>query len=314
MKRDPDKGNYRVGWLCLGVCLVSAMLIKPLQDDLDVRRGQSGPDPDILFFDSPSALKRMALGYDRLLGDFYWMRTIQYYGRRDEADKRPERYKNLSTLLDITTTLDPDLLDAYRVGSSFLSWEEPLGAGQPQRAIELLDKGIRAHPQEWRLWFDKGFVYFWYLKDFETAGNIWLSATGLPDVPHWMESLAAVTLSKGGAIETARALWQQQAEESTRADVKDTARNHLISLQVAEELWTLEFLLEDFHKRNGSFPRSLEELVHGQPRSYATLDPLGTPYDYDPKTGTVKLSPDSKVLYLEVPESYKDAFLRTIGN
>jgi hypothetical protein len=123
-----------------------------------------------------------------------------------------------------------------------------------------------------------------------------------------------VTLSKGGAIETARALWQQQAEESTRADVKDTARNHLISLQVAEELWTLEFLLEDFHKRNGSFPRSLEELVHGQPRSYATLDPLGTPYDYDPKTGTVKLSPDSKVLYLEVPESYKDAFLRTIGN
>ena len=61
----------------------------------------------------------MALGYDRLLADFYWMRTIQYYGRRDEADKRPVRYKNLPTLLDITTTLDPDLMDAYRVGSRF---------------------------------------------------------------------------------------------------------------------------------------------------------------------------------------------------
>ncbi len=313
MRKSFAKGSCRAVWFCLGLCLICAILVKPVQDFLDLRLGESAADPDILFFDSPAAVKRIALGYDRLLADFYWMRAIQYYGRRDEADKRLVRYKNLWALLDITTTLDPDLLDAYRVGSSFLSWEEPLGAGQPRQGIRLLDKGIQAHPQQWELWFDKGFIYYWYLMDFETAGNIWLSASRLPDTPHYMESLAAVTLSKGGAIETARALWRQQYETSTREDVKETARNHLISIQVAEELWTLESLLQAFWERTGSFPPSLGDLVREQRGRYAIADPLGTPYDYDAETGTVNLSSDSDVLYLEVPENYKEAFQRKLA-
>ncbi len=306
MRDDPASRNSRGAWLCYGVCLICAILIKPMQDHLELRRGESPPDPDILFFNSPAAIKKMALGYDNLLADFYWMRAIQYYGRREEAEKRPIRYKNLSTFLDITTTLDPDILDAYRAGSSFLSEPDPVGAGQPEEGIKLLDKGIRFHPLEWRLLFDKGFIYFWHLKDFRSAGKIWLSASGLPQAPHWIEGLAAMALSKGGAIETARALWQRQYEESDRADVRKNAGNHLISLQVAEELWTLEFLVEAFQKRTGALPRSLEELVRSQPGRYSTVDPLGTPYQYNPKTGILSLSPQSKVRYLEVPASYKE--------
>jgi hypothetical protein len=37
---------------------------------------------------SPALVKKMALGFDNLPADFYWMRAIQYYGRRDKADKR----------------------------------------------------------------------------------------------------------------------------------------------------------------------------------------------------------------------------------
>jgi len=305
MNTDRHSGDFRPSWTCWGVLLISAALIKPAQDYVESRKGDPGLDPDLLYFSSPSAIKRMALGYDCLLGDFYWMRAIQYYGRREEADRRAVRYKNLSTLLDITTTLNPDLLDAYRSGSLFLAEPDPIGAGQPLDAVKLLEKGMRAHPKEWRLPYDKGFIYFLFLKDYRAAGDAWLSASRLPEAPPWVEGLAAMSLSKGGAMEVAIALWQRQLEESDRANIRENARNHLLSIQAARDLWTLEDMLEKYKLQYGSLPANMNELARGLSRRLPRIDPLGTPYEYDPETGKVKLSPESKVKYLEVPESYK---------
>jgi tetratricopeptide (TPR) repeat protein len=289
-------------WLCYGICLVCAMLIKPSQDRLESRLGKFRQDADLLFFSSPALVQKMAFGYEGLLADFYWMRAIQYYGRRDEANKRTVRYKNLFTLLDITTTLDPHLLDAYRVGSSFLAEADPIGAGQPRQAIRLLDKGIRAHPREWHLLYDKGFIYYWYLKDYKAAGEVWQAASRLPDAPRWTTSLAAMSLSKGGAIEIAIALWERQYRESDRADVRENARNHLLSIQVSQELSQLKALAEKFRQQAGSYPSSLKELLRGQPHPLPIDDPLGTPYQFNAQTGAVQLSPKSTVHYMQVPQ------------
>jgi tetratricopeptide (TPR) repeat protein len=306
MKSTPV-GNSRHSWLCYGIFLIGALLICPVQDYVQSRSADPGQEPDILFFSSPAFVKKMALGYDSLLADFYWMRAIQYYGRRDEADKRKIRYKNLPALLDITTTLDPDLMDAYRSGSCFLAEEDPVGAGQPKEALKLLDKGIRMHPQDWRLLHDKGFVYYWYLKDFKGAGETWMQASRIPGSPHWLPNLAATSLSKGGSFEVAIDLWQQQYRNSTRANIRETARNHIISFQAAKEMWELEFLAEQYNKLFQSYPPSLRALVRGQEDKYSLVDPLGTPYQYFPQSGRVSLSPDTKVVFLQVPEIYKES-------
>jgi tetratricopeptide (TPR) repeat protein len=298
MKKGRRTGLMGHSWLCSSVCLICALLIKPAQDALDSRPGKFRQDPDLIFFNSPALVKKIALGYDGLLADFYWMRTIQYYGRRDDADKRAVRYKNLFAFLDITTTLDPNLLDAYRVGSCFLSEADPVGAGQPRQALKLLDKGIRANPREWRLPYDKGFVYYWYLNDYKAAGEVWQAASLLPEAPYWMASLAAMSLSKGGSIEMATALWEQQYRESTRDDVKKNARNHLLSIQVFKELSHLESMLANHKARTGSYPPSLKDLMREAARAFPIEDPLGTPYEYDPRTGAVHLSPSSTVHYL----------------
>jgi tetratricopeptide (TPR) repeat protein len=312
MKADRFENGSGPIMLCCGICLISALMIVPVQKGIDARRGDPGPDSDLLYFSSPSVVKKMALGYENLLADVYWLRAIQYFGRIDRGKINAEPFKNLATFLDIITTLDPDLIDACRVGSVFLSEGEPVGAGQPEEAVKLLDKGIEAHPDLWRLRLDKGFVYYWYLKDFKAAGNVWLEASRRPESPEWMAGLAAMSLTKGGAIEVARALWQQQYNESTREDIKENARNCLISLEVAEDLWTLEFLLGVYRLENGMFPRSLEDLSSGESRKIIQADPLGTPYDYDPETGAVSLSPQSEVIYIEIPDSYKEDFQSTL--
>ena len=194
-------------------------------------------------------------------------------------------------------------------GSIFLAEPDPVGAGQPQEAIKLLDKGISFQPKEWRLWFEKGIVYFWYVRDFKKAGEVWLDASRLASAPHWMAGLAASALSQGGAIETAKYLWRRQLEGSEREDVRDNARNHLASIQVDEDIWTLEFVLEQYVARHGSPPPSLETLVRAGHLRFLARDPSGVPYRYDAATGKVSLSPQSKVRYLSLPYNYRESFL-----
>jgi hypothetical protein len=211
-------------WLLGGACLVAAALVWPVQDRIDGLFHRSGTVVDVLYFGSPAAVKRLALGYESLLADIYWMRAIQYYGRRDEAARRPVRYANLMSLLEITTTLDPARIDAYRFGGTFLAEPEPLGAGRPEQAAELLTRGIAHHPTEWRLYFDKGFIHFWYLHEYQRAGEIWLEGSRQPNAPHWMEGLAAMALQRSGAVETARALWERQYQSSEQPPSQHAGR------------------------------------------------------------------------------------------
>jgi tetratricopeptide (TPR) repeat protein len=288
---------FCVGWL-----------IVPVQNRLDASLAHAATDPDLLYFSSPSLVKSLALGYDGLMADLYWMRTVQYYGRRDEAAQRKIPYKNLAALLDIVTTLDPDMVDVYRAGSIFLAESDPVGAGQPAEAIRLLDKGILSLPQDWRLPFDKGFIYFWYVKDYRQAGQAWLAASRIDGSPKWLEALAARGLSQGGAVETAKSLWRRQLEEATRADLKANAANHLASIQVDEDRWTLEYFLAKYAAAHGSFPARLDALVMERYLQFVPKDPSGVEYSYDSAGGTIRLSPASKVRYLKLPYDYEPTF------
>ncbi len=299
-----SRRNWLFGTACFGV----ALLILPVQNRIDAHMSRVSLDPDILYFSSPRMVKAMSLGYDDLVADVYWMRAVQYYGRREQAARRRVPYKNLAALLDIVTSLDPKMLDVYRAGSVFLGEPEPIGAGKPLEGIRLLEKGILLLPQEWRLRYDKGFVYFLYLKDYKQAGEAWLDASRTSGAPPWMSALAARSFSQGGAVETAKELWRRQLEESARADLRENARNHLESIQVDETIWTLEFFLEKYAASHGTRAGMLEDLVSAGYLRFLPKDPSGVPYQYDSSTGNISLSPDTKVRYLSLNYTYRDAF------
>ncbi len=300
-------------WLLCGAFLAAALLVWPVQARIDALLANPAPGQDLLYFGSPVVVEKMTLGYRSLVADVFWMRTIQYYGRREEAARRPVRYKNLAALLEITTTLDPDMVDVYRAGSSFLAEPEPVGAGQPREALRLMDKAIAHHPADWRFQFDKGFIHFWFLKDYKRAGEIWLETSRIAGAPPWMEPLAAMSLSQGGAMETARSIWQRQYQESDRRDVKENAMNHLLSIQVSEDMWTLEFWIQKYLERTGLLPWTLEDLVRSGFIKKVPADPLGTPYEFDPQAARVRLSPKSKVHHIEMPEGYRAGFLEKLA-
>ena len=79
-------------------------------------------------------MERMALEFDALAADVYWIRAHSALRRR-AAHQAPSRgnYELLYPLLDLTTTLDPYFTIAYRFGAIFLSEPFPGGPGVPIR-------------------------------------------------------------------------------------------------------------------------------------------------------------------------------------
>ena len=121
------------------------MLIVALQLVRDRRYEAYRAALEVLYIPSGTMLQRIALSFDALLADVYWISAIQHYGGAKLADEAERNYALLYPLLDITTTLDPRFNAAYRFGAIFLTEAYPDGPGQPDEAVALLEKGGAAH-------------------------------------------------------------------------------------------------------------------------------------------------------------------------
>src|ERR1700741_3804901 len=153
-----------------GTCLVFSMVASVvLLQNIDRIRPRDIVD-DALYISSTKMVRRASLGFDGLMACIYWTRTVQYFGHRHFYRERS--YNELAPLLEITTALDPHLYPAYQFGATFLAPAPPNGAGQPDRAVRLIEYGIQHNPDNWRLYYNLGFVYYTELKDYKHAGEV----------------------------------------------------------------------------------------------------------------------------------------------
>src|SRR5688572_16107182 len=124
--------------------LILGAAIVLLQIERERRFPATEPAEQILYVSSPAAIRRMALSYDMMAADLYWIRAVQHYGRTKLADDGRRRYELLYPLLDLTTSLDPYFNIAYRFGAIFLAEKPPAGPGRGDQSIALLTKIGRA--------------------------------------------------------------------------------------------------------------------------------------------------------------------------
>jgi len=104
--------------VALGLVLVLGLAgVWQLQRKIDTQRERLHEERDELVLRSPKLIQRMSLEYAPLVGAMYWTRAVQYYGEKHRLHK--ENLEELWPLLDIATTLDPNLIAAYRLGLRF---------------------------------------------------------------------------------------------------------------------------------------------------------------------------------------------------
>lgn len=283
-------GGRLLAAAALAMLVVSAVAVQLLRDRV---YGEPQPSDSLLYVRSPEVMRRLSLSYAAVLADLYWIRAVQYYGRTRLSSDPGRTYEQLHPLLDIATSLDPGFQTAYRFGAIFLSEPFPGGAGRPDLAIALLEKGFRFDPARWQYPYDIAFVHYWIHQDFAKAAEWFQKAADVAEAPWWVRSMAAVTAAKGGNRQASRLLWQIQLENAESDWVRKSAVQHLQQLDAMDQIDALTEVGRRFAWRAGRFAASWQELaragfIRGEP-----ADPTGVPYVLDPQTGVVSLSPES---------------------
>jgi tetratricopeptide (TPR) repeat protein len=282
-----------IAWLLLAVLPLGFASVWKLQHAIDAERASVSEERDEVLLRSRKLVKAMSLEYAPLLADIYWTRAVQYYGNKHVRGQA--NLELLWPLLDITTTLDPNLLVAYRFGAMFLSQAAPGGAGRPDLAVQLIQRGIQANPEYWRLYEDLGFVYYFDLKDYQKASEAFLEGSKNPSALIWMKVMAARIAAEGESYATSAFLWQDIYNSTTDPAIKKNAEVHLQLLRVREDCRQLDLLADEYAKRYGKRPTRMNELVWAGLLPGIPGDPLGFAYIFS-EEGKAELNLNSPLL------------------
>jgi hypothetical protein len=282
----PSTRITAIASIVLVICITSSVLLLRRLDQL--RAGSTVEE--VLYISSPTVLKRISLGYGGLLADVYWTRAVQYFGSKHHNGA--QRYDLLAPLLEITTRLDPQLLVAYEYGANFLAPKPPNGAGMPRRAIELAEYGIRNNPNEWKLYYQLGFINYMELRDYAAAADAFVRGSRVPNAHPWLKLMAAQMAEHAGDVQTARLMWTTMYQSTQDRSIRANAAAHLRALQVDEDILVLDRLVNIYRGKTGRVPESFSVLESAGLLRGTPLDPLGHPY---------RLMPDGQVL-VRVPD------------
>jgi hypothetical protein len=282
-----------IAWLLLLVLPLGLAGVWRLQHDIDAQRASLSQERDEVLLRSGRLMKVMSLEYAPLLADIYWTRVVQYYGSKHARGQA--NLELLWPLLDITTTLDPNLLISYRFGAMFLSQAPPAGAGKPDLAVQLIERGIQANPDYWRLYEDLGFIYYFDLKDYKKASDAFLEGSKKPNAQLWMKVMAAKVAAEGESLETSVFLWKDIYNSTSDPSVKKNALMHLQLMKVKEDCRQLDLLADEYAKRFGKRPARMSEMVQAGLLRGVPGDPLGFAYIIG-EDGKAELNLDSPLL------------------
>lgn len=259
-----------------------------------------------LYLNGP-AMKRLTLSFNGVAADWYWIRSLQYVGRKIVSfeDSHDGRFnlndlsaldlRVLPSLLRMSTTLDPQFMEPYYYGAVILP------DFNPEAAISLLNQGIAANPNQWRLYQHLGYIY-WQRHNYEKASEVYAAGARLPGAPLWMTAISARMRAEGGSRDAAREMYRHLAEASKDEAVRDMVARQIMRLDSLDHRELISKALREYAAANARCPASWREaaatLRAGGMRldgTGAPLDPSGTAYRLSKNGCDVELDENSAV-------------------
>jgi tetratricopeptide (TPR) repeat protein len=260
---------------------------------------------------SGDVARRLSLAFNGLAADWYWLRTLQYIGKKIqeqagagaanaggevELDRiRGIRPKVLADLFDITTTLDPRFATVYEFAAVILPEVDV------QAAIRLVEKGIREMPTYPYLYQQLAYIH-WQRGDYDRAAAVFRRGAEMTPAT-WMETMAARMEEKGSGRPVAREMYARMYAEATDDKIRTWALRRLMELRALDERDVLQGLLKAHEAREGRCPSGWREVAAELRRAPdlrldaqgVPLDPSDRPYVMVAGRCEVALHPESRV-------------------
>lgn len=157
---------------------------------------------DVVYLPIDATVMRfMSPADSEFLADMLWLRALYYFGQHALTD---QQYPYLMNLLDIITDLAPRWEYPYTYGAVILGD----ASDTTDDAFYMIDKGLVHHPENWQLWFFKGY-YLWKDGDDLGAAEALQKAAVLPGAPVYLAELSATLLTREGQKDLALRFLEQ---------------------------------------------------------------------------------------------------------
>lgn len=220
-----------------------------------------------------------SFGFRNLLGDLAWLSAVQVAGSRRPT---PGEYDRLYVLLKTVANFDPRFDVPYILGGMLLG-HSPLHVNE---ALDILDRGAKSHPADWRFPFYIGYTWYFSLGDPLEGARALEKASRLPGSPPYLPFLASRMFSEGRAPETALAFLVRMVKEETDPARRELLERRIREVLVERDIQALEKAVAAYRQAEGVLPGTLEEVVRtGRIRRIPE----------EPNGGRYVLSPDGSV-------------------
>jgi tetratricopeptide (TPR) repeat protein len=228
-------------------------------------------------------LKPALLGYHHLGADILWLRLVQVIGKKRNSE---DEYEWIYHALDVVTTLDPQYAYAYYAGGIILGDL----ANRPDLSNRLLERGVKANPDEWNIPFLLGYNHYFLLGDPAKGAQYIMQAASLPGGPSYLPGLATRMAAEAGSPETALAFLEARLRETQDPEMRESLARRMKEVIIERDLHILESAVEAYRTQHQNLPATLMDLVATGTLHALPQEPFGGDYRLNSKTGAVSSS------------------------
>lgn len=274
-----------------GIIIFSALTIGFGQQELSKLyeiRSSKLEKHEALYLPNGTGLQLISFGYRNALADMLWFNTISYFGKHFKGDRKFEWFEHMCNLV---TDLNPKAKHVYEFGGMMLAWE----ANQPEESIKLVSKALQHFPNDWSLYYLRGFNYMFFLKDNAKAREDFISAAKQADAPSFMAILASKQLASSESLKTAITFLEQSIKNSSDPNQRKALEDRYKEAVFAYNVQSLEHASKLYKNKIGSQANDIQQLIQSGIIKIIPQDPYGGTFFIDQNDFSIKSSSGVKV-------------------
>jgi tetratricopeptide (TPR) repeat protein len=222
------------------------------------------------------ALDLLSLGYQNLLADYYWVRSLDEFG---DSALHEHHYPNLAPYLERVVHLDPLFAGAYIFVGNALGFQ----GMDINLAIKLLKKGVHHRPDKWKIPFLLGFHLYDRRQDYIAAIKALKKAASLPGSPTHLPHLITRMSAHAGQPEVGLEFIERLIESTDDPKLKNDYIERRKLLLVEFHIKHLNAALKAYTKKRGAAASSLKQLVEIGFVNALPEEPFGGSWTLDAK-------------------------------
>ena len=150
-------------------------------------------------------------------------------------------------------------------------------------------------PDNWRYYHDIAFVHYWQFHDTKTAADWFRLAQKQPGAPGWLEPVAASMLIEGGDRQSARFILQQILKSPEALVAAADGARALLQIDALDILDRCGPSRDRRESAAAGHAVFWQWLIRRGALPAIPFDPTSVPFEIDPATGAVSVSPRSQL-------------------